>query len=46
MHEPKILSVFRGYHPRSLDATTAAAAVAMKTPTATVMVGAKKTTIN
>jgi hypothetical protein len=41
MHEPEIQSVFHGYHPRSLDATAAAAAVATKTLMATVMAGAK-----
>jgi hypothetical protein len=40
-HELEILSVFCGYHPRSLDATAAAAAVVTKTPTATAMAGAK-----
>jgi hypothetical protein len=40
-HEPEILSVFRKYHPRSFDATTAAAAVVTKTPTAIAMAGAK-----
>jgi hypothetical protein len=41
MHEPEILPVFHGYHLHSLDATAAAATVATKTPTATMMAGAK-----